>query len=489
MLIKFDNTYARLPGNFYQALTLPKFPNPELVYFNTKLADELGIKYNIKDINKVAEILSGNDVPNSAEPIALAYAGHQYGKFVPQLGDGRAILLGEILNKNGSRFDVQLKGSGATIYSRGGDGKAALGPMIREYIISEAMNNLGIKTTRSLAVVSSGEKVIRNGEMLSGAILTRIAASHIRIGTFEYFASRGDVSYLQILANYTINRHYPEIKNEQNLYLSFFEKVRDKQIELIVNWMRIGFIHGVMNTDNVAISGESLDFGPCAFLDEYNPNKVFSSIDYYGRYSFANQANICYWNLSQLARCIALLTNSKESLELLINALEDFKIKYQEKYTAMLYRKIGIVKFNSNDQYLIEELLDIMHKEEIDYTLTFRYLSYLAADKEFDYGDVYIPSISLNKWIEKWFMRLIKENNSFKEISNMMLKENPAIIPRNHQIEKTIKYAVEHQDFTKGNYLLQALSNPYDIKHEQEHKTYIVAPKQNERVCKTFCGT
>ncbi|MFN8912205.1 MAG: protein adenylyltransferase SelO, partial [Alphaproteobacteria bacterium] len=334
MFFNFQNTYAKLPQNFYQKIKPTEVSNPKLLYCNESLANSLGLEHKLHDEAEIAQIFSGNKILSNSDPIALAYAGHQFGYFVPQLGDGRAVLLGEIKDQANKRFDVQLKGSGVTAYSRNGDGRAALGPVLREYIISEAMHYLGVKTTRSLAVVSTGENVLRNGMLLPGAILTRIASSHIRIGTFEYFASRGDIKSLKILADYTIDRHYPELKTTSAPYVSLFEKVMEAQIELIVNWMRVGFIHGVMNTDNTSIAGETLDYGPCAFLDEYDPDKVFSAIDYQGRYSFSNQPQICYWNLAQLAQCIALVIGGdiEKSLSILYAVLANFKVQYQTKY-------------------------------------------------------------------------------------------------------------------------------------------------------------
>ena len=490
MFIKFNNTYSELSDAFYQKLKPTKVKNPELLYFNSKLADCLGIKYSIQDKAQITEILSGNEILDTAEPIALVYAGHQFGCFVPKLGDGRAILLGEVVDEKNQRFDIQLKGAGITSYSRNGDGRAALGPILREYIVSEAMYFLGIKTSRSLAVVKTGEDVLRNGKILPGAVLTRIAASHIRIGTFEYFASRHDVNSLKLLADYTINRHYPEIKNDPNPYISLLKRAQDRQIDLVVSWMKVGFIHGVMNTDNISIAGETLDYGPCAFIDEYDPNKVFSSIDYKERYSFTNQANICYWNLMQLAKCLDLIIdNNLEKRLSSIYSFENFKMQYEDKYMAMMCRKIGIIKPSTSDRVLVLELLNIMHSEAVDYTLTFRYLSYLIYDREFDYSNIFNPSESIKKWVEKWYICLDREPNYLQKVSSNMLRENPAIIPRNHQVEKAIKYAVEDQDFTEVKALLQAIANPYDPKQEKYNIEYMMAPKPSERVYKTFCGT
>jgi uncharacterized protein YdiU (UPF0061 family) len=493
MFIKFDNTYAKLPESFHKKAIPMPVASPNLICFNTELADSLGISYNKQNSKKIAEIFSGNTIPNGAEPIALAYAGHQFGYFVPQLGDGRAILLGEVIDKNNNRLDIQLKGSGITPYSRDGDGRAALGPMIREYIVSEAMHALGIKTTRSLALISTGEYVWRNGEMLPGAILTRVAESHIRIGTFEYFASGLDIGSIKTLADYAINRHYPQIRNYPKPYIALFECVKDAQINLTVEWMRVGFIHGVMNTDNMAISGETLDYGPCAFIDEYNPNKVFSSIDYHGRYSFSNQANICCWNLIQFAKIVALITDSdsEDTIELLHNSIRNFKSQYEKNYLAMMGRKIGIIKVNKeDDKHLINELLTIIYEEQADYTLTFRYLSCIICDNiDFNYNKLFTPSDRLKKWLLKWYDRLKKENISLEEISSMMLKTNPAIIPRNHKLEEIINYVIKGDNLSKIHAIMRALSDPYSIENEKHNIEYMIAPKPNERVYQTFCGT
>ncbi|MCE3237441.1 MAG: hypothetical protein K0R24_422 [Gammaproteobacteria bacterium] len=481
-----------LPGEFYQKILPTPVVHPTLLYFNSTLADELGIYYDLlQDAGKIALTFSGNQIPETADPIALAYAGHQFGYFVPQLGDGRAVLLGEIVDKNRQRYDVQLKGSGKTAYSRQGDGRAALGPMLREYIISEAMHALGIKTTRSLALIGTGEDVIRNGKRVPGAILTRVAASHIRVGTFEYFASQLKVQSLKLLADYTIHRHYPELEDHPTPYIALFERVRDAQIDLIVNWIRVGFIHGVMNTDNVAISGETLDYGPCAFIDAYDPDKVFSSIDYYGRYSFANQVAVCQWNLMQFAKSLLFIIDDKteRALELLHSYIIEFNNLYENKYLSMMCRKIGITKPALADKSLIEDLLQIIYKEAADYTLTFRYLSHIIDDEKFDYSKIFIPSSNINQWIEKWRKRLFQEGIAPQEISYIMLSTNPAVIPRNHKVEEAVKYAEEDLNLSKASVLLEKLSQPYSGEQEKYNLEYMGAPTPQERVFQTFCGT
>lgn len=491
MILRFNNTYAKLPENFYQKIKPAKVSSPKLLYFNASIADQLDIKYNLKDSAEMAQIFSGNIMLEGAEPIALAYAGHQFGSFVYQLGDGRAILLGEIINKNNIKFDIQLKGSGVTPYSRGGDGRAFLGPVLREYIISQAMYNFGIKTTRSLAVVNTGEKILRAGELMPGAILTRIATSHIRVGTFEYFAFRKDAKSLKILADYIINRHYPEMKAHENPYLSLFKHILDSQIDLIVGWMRVGFIHGVMNTDNVSIIGETLDYGPCAFLDEYDPNKTFSSIDHNGRYRFLNQPRICQWNLMQLAKCFIFIVddNPEKALNLLNSSILNFEPQYQVKYNSMMCKKIGISNVSIVALELLTELLDIMYAEALDYTLTFRYLTYTLYDRGFDYSKIYTPSISIQNWLKKWMNYLCNENLSLKKPMDMMLDSNPAIIPRNHFIEEAIKDSIKYENFIKADSILKALQDPYSVKNEKDNPAFMLSPKPGERVHQTFCGT
>lgn len=491
--INFDNSYANLPNNFYQRVNPQMSPNPKLIYFNTLLADSLNIQcdHDTQESEQITRIFSGNEIPNLADPIALAYAGHQFGQFVPQLGDGRAILLGEVIDKENKRFDIQLKGSGITPYSRSGDGKAALGPVIRECIVSEAMHALGIKSTRTLAAITTGEHVIRNRTHLPGAVLTRVATSHIRIGTFEYFASRFDIKSLKILADYVIKRHYPQVESCTSPYIMLFEQICYAHIDLIVDWMRVGFIHGVMNTDNAAISGETIDYGPCAFLDEYDPNKFFSYIDHHGRYRFSNQAQISLWNLMQLANSLALIVenNIKDTMNLFHSIIAAAQSQYESKYLNMMCKKIGIIQVQEEDRVLVDELLDIMYKSESDYTLTFRYLTDIIVDNSSDYSKIFTLPEELSNWLPKWYDRLGQEDNNLEEIHVIMLKTNPATIPRNHKIEECIDQAVKNEDFSKMNSMMQILSDPYNLNKKEYNSEYMAAPKQGEHVHQTFCGT
>lgn len=489
MPIKFDNTYIKLPESFYRKIPPTPVSAPQLECFNSGLNSELDLGWERLEKREIAEFLSGNKILEGSEPIALVYAGHQFGHFVPQLGDGRAILLGEFIDKKGTRKDLQLKGAGKTPFSRLGDGRAALGPMIREYVVSEAMHALNIKTTRSLAVVTTGEVVYRE-EVLPGAILTRVASSHIRIGTFEYFVYQKDLQSLKILADYTITRHYPEARETVNPYYSLLRSVRDNQISLIVEWMRVGFIHGVMNTDNMALSGETIDYGPCAFLDEYHPNKVFSSIDRYGRYSFSNQPNIFLWNLAQLARCLSLLIDPvhEKGLEAVNELLLEFEQIFALKYLKMMGQKIGIIHSTEQDRILIDELLTLMQKESVDFTLMFRYLSYIAKNGQWPFKSVFFLPPALELWVGKWQARLKMQNIPREEIAKQMFALNPAFVPRNHQIEKLIQSILEKQDYSKMENFIKILSSPYK-KEQQEDLEYLRPPHKQERVCQTYCGT
>ncbi len=374
-MFKFDNSYSRLPENFYERIDPIAVKNPKLIRFNKLLAEEIGLD-PIKDNNHLETIFSGNVLPKDSDPIALAYAGHQFGHFVPQLGDGRAVLLGEVSNHDGFRFDIQLKGSGPTSFSRGGDGRAPLGPVIREYIMSEAMHFLNIPTTRSLAMVATDELVSRE-TLLPGGVLTRIASSHIRVGTFEYFAAQGDQKNLKLLANYAINRHYSNIDESNNRYQIFLESVCDKQASLIAKWMEVGFIHGVMNTDNTSISGETIDYGPCAFMDSYHPETVFSSIDHHGRYAYGNQPNIAQWNLARLSECLLPLidNDSNKAITIAEEILDSFGRKFEDYWFSGMCEKIGLPGSKKNNRALLQDLLKLMQKNKSDFTLTFWYLT------------------------------------------------------------------------------------------------------------------
>lgn len=488
MRIIFDNTYAKLPADFYQQVNPTAVNNPALICWNSKLAERLGILANPQEA-QVAEFLSGNKILPGAKPIALAYAGHQFAHFVPLLGDGRAILLGEILDRQGQRNDLQLKGSGPTRFSRRGDGRAALGPVLREYLVSEAMAALKIPTTRSLAAILTGEEVIRETE-LRGAILLRTAASHIRIGTFEYFFARKDLANLKVLADYSIERHYPQCRQAPDPYKLFLQKVVESQALLIAGWMSVGFIHGVMNTDNMTISGETIDFGPCAFMDSFELYKVYSFIDRQGRYAYGNQPKIAIWNLQSFANCLAPLM-LKESLPAdgLDNFVaEIFTEEFNYQWQKIIAQKLGLEDYTESDSDLINDLFGLLQQYSLDFTLCFRYLSRLAAGTLLP-QNLYQPFLDnpqFSLWVSRWQLRLAAEHSIPAEISKKMLLANPAVIPRNHKIEEVIK-AAEELDFKPFNSLLDVLLAPFDS--APETSDYAKPPRKDQEVPNTFCGT
>lgn len=487
--IDFDNSYSRLPEQFYQNIKPSKTKNPKLIRYNKSLAQELGINLEKTQPEELTDFFSGKVIADGSEPIAQVYAGHQFGYFNPQLGDGRAILLGEIIDKDWERKDIQLKWSGKTKFSRWGDGKAPLWAVIREYILSEAMNALGVPTTRSLAMVTTGEPVYRE-TVLPGAILTRVASSHIRVGTFEYFLRKWDYDSLKVLTDYTIERHYPEVKESENKYLSFFESVLEKQIKLVAKWMHIGFIHGVMNTDNTSISWETIDYGPCAFMDEYHSSTVFSSIDRRKRYAFENQKHIIGWNLVRLAECLLHLIDpdQEKSVDLVNKIFESFWEKFDTCWLDWMAKKIGIMTLRDKDSTLIYELLDIMEKNEADYTLFFRYLSD-AVEKQ-GYSKVkklFHKEGEIQAWLTKWETRIKEQGMSFDEIAVQMKQLNPAFIPRNHRVQQAIDEANNQANFILMNQLLDILKNPYT--DQPEKSEYMNPPEDHERVHQTFCGT
>lgn len=486
-IANIDNSYARLPENFYERIAPTKVSNPELIKFNHKLAQELGL--NLSDQREIANIFSGNEIPKAFEPIAQAYAGHQFGHFVPQLGDGRAVLLAEIITPKGIRRDLQLKGSGPTSFSRSGDGRACLGPVLREYLVSEAMHALGVPSTRALAVVSTGEDVYRETP-LPGAVLSRIAASHIRVGTFEYFAARQDFDSVKTLADYVIDRHYGYIKDSDNPYISLLSEVLNRQIKLISKWMSFGFVHGVMNTDNMTVSGETIDYGPCAFMDFYDPNIVFSSIDHYGRYAYSEQFNIALWNLSCFASSILnLIDNDKsKAIEIAKEILESAKNKFEESYSSLMLEKIGIEQGSEADKLLLRELLDIMHESRADFTLSFRYLARSINDPlgNADLISLFDSGKRIKEWLSKWHLRINETENKLNEISILMNQVNPAFIPRNHRIEEVITDAYTKADFTLLNKLSEALSKPYT---EENNLELMQAPQNKDQIYRTHCGT
>lgn len=476
-----ENSYIHLPKTFYKKEKPEIVPNPKLVILNEDLAATLGLNAQDLKSKKGIEILSGNRLPTNSIPIAQAYAGHQFGHFT-MLGDGRAVLLGEQISPDGKRLDIQLKGSGRTAYSRGGDGKAALGPMLREYIISEAMYNLDIPTTRSLAVVTTGEKIARQGRP-AGAVLTRVASSYIRVGTFQYAAAFGTEDELRMLAEYTIQRHFPHIASESNRFLLLIREVAKKQARLIAKWQLVGFIHGVMNTDNMAISGETIDYGPCAFMDRFNENTVFSSIDRYGRYSYGNQPAIAAWNLERFAETLLpLIEEEKEKASQLIQEeIKAFIKEYKNHWLAGMRAKLGLFDEEAEDQQLIRQLLTIMEKYKADFTNSFRALTI----NEFK-GEKLFTTEEFASWHSKWRARLDKEHQTKEERAKLMQKANPALIPRNHRVEEALK-AAEAGNLSLLNRLLEVLKTPY--KHQQVEEEYTKLPPPNSPPYRTFCGT
>lgn len=493
MSFAFDNTFARLPEHFYERLDPTPVTSPRLVKVNVELAQELGLDADALTSEHGIAVLSGNRVADGAEPIALAYAGHQFGHFVPQLGDGRANLLGELVSREGRRYDVQLKGSGRTRFSRGGDGRAALGPVLREYIVGEAMAALGVPTTRALAVVTTGERVLRD-VVLPGAVLTRIAASHLRVGTFQYFAARGDMEGLRVLADYAIARHYPEVAQAKEQYRALLEGVIARQAQLIAQWMLLGFIHGVMNTDNTSICGETIDYGPCAFMEAYDPAKVYSSIDHGGRYAYGNQPRVALWNLARLAESLLPLlvqeSGSEETgLAAANEALSTFEPQFEAAHSAGMRRKLGLVLEREGDAALGEDLLQCMAANQADFTLTFRRLCDAAAGPEGDAGvrALFANPASYDAWAAGWRRRLEVEVADGQARTAAMRRTNPEFIPRNHLVEAALDAANSRQDFRPFEDLLAIISRPYDERPELDR--YSAPARPEELVLQTFCGT
>ncbi|OES45770.1 protein adenylyltransferase SelO [Domibacillus iocasae] len=478
----FDNSYASLPESFFTRQDVNPVRSPKLVKLNDSLAASLGLNAEALQSKDGPAVFAGNEVPKGALPLAQAYAGHQFGHFT-MLGDGRALLLGEQITPKGERVDIQLKGSGRTPYSRGGDGRAALGPMLREYIISEAMHALGIPTTRSLAVVATGETVSRETG-LPGAILTRVAASHLRVGTFQYAANWDGGKELQALADYAIERHYPHIKVDENRYLSLLQEVIKRQVALITKWQLVGFIHGVMNTDNMTISGETIDYGPCAFMDTYDPETVFSSIDVQGRYAYGNQPMIAGWNLARFAETLLPLLdeNLEKAVDLAEGAISGFPALYDTHWLAGMRAKLGLFNEEPEDKPLIEDLLSIMHKHRADYTNTFRALTF---DKPED--AVLCGTDEFTEWQKRWQERLRRQEESKDAAQQLMKNSNPAVIPRNHRVEEALEAAVERGDYSVMEQLLHVLSSPYA--HSSEQEDYATLPPQSLRPYRTYCGT
>lgn len=477
-----ESSYTDLPKSFFTEIPPTPVHSPELIKLNNSLAISLG--FNPEELKKDAEIaiLAGNTIPKGAHPLAQAYAGHQFGHF-NMLGDGRALLIGEQITPPGERFDIQLKGSGPTPYSRRGDGRAALGPMLREYIISEAMYALDIPTTRSLAVVLTGEPIYRETK-LPGAILTRIASSHIRVGTFQYAAARGSIEDLKALADYTIKRHYPEIESTENPYVSLLQEVIKKQASLIAKWQLVGFIHGVMNTDNITISGETIDYGPCAFMDSYDQGTVFSSIDTQGRYAYGNQPYMAAWDLARLAESLMPILHEDEEAALKIaqDEISKFSVQYENNWFLGMKKKLGLFSNEEQDQSLIEKLLKAMEKYKADYTNTFRALT----DTTLENAPLF-ESPEFKEWYELWQSRLERQKESQDDAYKLMKNNNPVIIPRNHRVEEALEAAVKDGDYSVMEKLLQALANPYE--YSQEQADYCTPPVPSNRPYRTFCGT
>jgi uncharacterized protein YdiU (UPF0061 family) len=477
-----DKSYARLPKTFFENLSPTPVRAPKLVVFNDSLATSLGLSSEELNSQEGIAVFAGNKLPNGSVPLAQAYAGHQFGHF-NMLGDGRALLLGEQITPQGERFDIQLKGSGRTPYSRGGDGRAALGPMLREYIVSEAMHGLGIPTTRSLAVVTTGEPVFRETE-LPGAILTRVAASHIRVATFQYAAAWGTKEELQALADYTIRRHFPEVEAEENRYLNLLKEVMKKQAALIAKWQLVGFIHGVMNTDNMSISGETIDYGPCAFMDNYDPETVFSSIDTKGRYAYGNQPYIAGWNLARFAETLLPLLNDnqEQAVKLAQDTISSFSQLYHSNWMVGMRAKIGIFNEEEQDEVLIEDLLSMMKKYHADYSNTFRALTF---DKHQD--TELFQAEEFSQWHDKWLGRLNRQMESKASSQQLMQSSNPAVIARNHRVEEALEAAVKEGDYSVMERLVDALSCPYS--HSSKQEKYSTLPGKSGRPYKTYCGT
>jgi len=486
----FSNSYARLPEHFFARLAPTPVPRPRLIRFNEALASELGVDARGFESDELAAVFAGNVTPPGAEPIAMAYAGHQFGNFVPQLGDGRAILLGEVLDRNGERRDVQLKGAGRTPFSRRGDGRAALGPVLREYLVSEAMHALGIPTTRALAAVSTGETVFRD-RPLPGAVLTRVASSHIRIGTFQYFAARGDMEAVKRLSGYVIDRHFPEARDSERPTLALLQIVVERQALLVARWMHVGFIHGVMNTDNTALSGETIDFGPCAFMDWYDPATTFSAIDELGRYAYGNQPTIAQWNLARFAETLLPLLdpNPERALELANEAISAFSSRFQDHWLAGMRAKLGLVRNQEGDLELARALLRAMHENAADFTLTFRRLCDAAVDEKADANvrALFANPAAYDNWASRWRSRLAAERLDPDARAQAMRAVNPAFIPRNHRVEQALDAAIEYGDFSPFAELLTVLSRPYE--DQAVFADYANPPDANERVFRTFCGT
>ena len=477
----FDNTYSKLPEAFISNTSPTPVKAPELIVLNDGLVKKLGLNFLSMNKKELSKLFSGNSLPKDSKTISQAYAGHQFGHFT-MLGDGRAVLMGEHVTKDNERFDIQFKGSGITPFSRNGDGRAALGPMLREYIISEAMHALNIPTTRSLSVVKTGEDVVREN-ILPGAILTRVASSHLRVGTFQYIAARQNVDELKTLVDYTLDRHYPNIKKSKNQAIDLLKVLMEKQIDLVINWMRVGFIHGVMNTDNMTISGETIDYGPCAFMDTYDPQTVFSSIDQFGRYAYFNQPSITKWNLARFAECLVPLVNEDKdkAIEIVTEEINTFEKIYEIKWLNMMRDKLGLFGEDPKDQVLILDLLTWMHQNKTDYTNTFCYLmNEKIQDKKTFSNENFMV------WKKRWEERLKLNNNTPEKCLKLMKSVNPLVIPRNHKVEEALEFA-NNNDLSLVKKLIKILEKPYE--NQKGISEYQSTAPVSDQKYQTFCGT
>ena len=490
MNVTFDNSYGRLPDKFFARLEPTPVPAPRLIRVNHELARHLRIDPLWLESAEGLQILAGNRLPTGAEPLAMAYAGHQFGNWVPQLGDGRAILLGEVVDRDGVRRDIQLKGAGRTPFSRMGDGRAVLGPVLREYLVSEAMNALGVPSTRALAAVTTGMQVMRQG-LLPGAVFARVARSHVRVGTFEYFGNRGDVDGVRTLADYVIERHYPQAASVAGPYTALLDEVLERTAQLIAQWQLYGFIHGVMNTDNTSIAGETIDYGPCAFMDTYDPQTVYSSIDTAGRYAYGNQPRIAQWNLARFAQSLLPLLGADEAgaIAMAQSAINTFPARFQRCLLNGMRRKLGFLQAADDDAELIEDLLERMTRHRADFTLTFRALCEAALDPAADerVRSRFDDPGTFDEWAVRWRQRLDRERGDAQTRRNSMRTANPAFIPRNHQLERVIAAAQTQGDFAPFEELLGVLAAPFD--DQPGFSRYSQPPLPGEEVRATFCGT
>lgn len=486
--VPFDNSYARLPETFFKKVDPSPPPCPKLIRANTELASCMGIDLDWFLSNDGLAMLSGQKLPDGADPIAMAYAGHQFGNFSPKLGDGRAVLVGEVIAQDGIRMDIQLKGSGHTPFSRSGDGKSALGPVLREYILSEAMAVLGVPTTRALAVMTTGENIVRNG-LVPGGVFTRVAQSHVRIGTFQYFYARQDNNAIKVLADYVIERHYPEALKAENPYATMLTLIAARQAELIAKWMSFGFIHGVMNTDNMQIAGETIDYGPCAFMDDFHPQKVFSSIDHYGRYAWGKQSEICQWNLMKLAdTLLPLIDDDLDKAKIIAEeVIQKFNELFEKSIFTKFNRKLGLLSDDESQNDLIARTFEVMTENEVDFTLFFRHLTKIYGDGETDIlCSLFKDPTACENWLILWRKHLSRDKGNDKDRLEVMRAHNPILIPRNHRIAEAIK-AGEQSDFKVFHRLVDALAKPY--KEQPEYADLEQAPEPDEIVHQTFCGT